>query len=144
MQRSRLNIEETREIFFEDTALVGIVCPTPAHRFCWLVNKYFDLEFERETDGLITQIRKTVAYHYPYFVCQPGGSHSKYRLYSLKNGKEPLLTDYKEFDFIWMVQATSFEEDVAKIAVKLKEIPEVVLTHILFPHELKNVNSLLV
>ena len=144
MQRNKLSIDDTRNIFFEDTALVGIVCPMPPHRFCWMVNKFFDLDFERNPDEHITQIRKNIHFHFPYFEFKPGEGHSLYRLYGLKCGKEPLLSDYKEFDFLWMIQSSFFADDAARIAAKLKTLPDIVLTHILYPDDIKSVNNLLV
>ena len=35
------------EEFFEDTQLLGIVCPRPSYHFIWQLNQSFNYEFER-------------------------------------------------------------------------------------------------
>jgi hypothetical protein len=142
--KSKLSLDSTREMFFEDTSLIGFVCPVPPYKMCWLVNRYFDLEFEREADGLISQARKNQEFYYPYYIFNIITEQVMYRLYSVKSGKEPLLTDYKEFDFLWLVQSSDSWDKANQIAGRLKKIPEVVLTHVLLPDDLKNALNLLV
>ncbi len=45
MRGEKLNRKHTNELFFEDSAFVGIVAPVPASRFCWIVNQHFYTSF---------------------------------------------------------------------------------------------------
>ncbi len=53
MKEEKLSREETRQLFFADASLVGIVAAVPACRFCWLINQHFKASFSNAPDDTI-------------------------------------------------------------------------------------------
>jgi len=139
-----LNMEEMRDGFFEDSAMIGIVTAAPAYRFCWMLNSHFDINFTRDPDQTICLKKKENEFFFPiYEYSLPDSSH-KYLLYQLKNGPESLLPETKQMDYLWLVQTANPEDDADEIAQALRDIPDVQLAQILAPDQLKNINNLLV
>lgn len=134
-----------QEDFFADTAMIGIASALPAYRFCWLLNNHFDINFVREPDMDVSlQVSADTQHHFPlYKFCRQasGASHSLYRL---KSGKESLLPEAKQLDYLWLVQSNTPEADVQIYTRLLRDIPDVQLAQILATERLKNLNNLII
>ncbi len=143
MAKLVLDMAAMQEGFFADTAMVGIATATPGYHLCWMLNRHFDINFERDPDQVISSQKKDNQYYFPiYQYLFPNSSH-KYLLYKLKNGAETLLPEAKHLDYVWMVQTASPEIDAMDIARELRNIPDVQLAQVLTGDQLKNLNNLL-
>jgi len=132
-----------QEDFFADTAMIGIATAMPGYHLCWVLNRHFDINFERDPEQNISSQKKENQYHFPiYQCCFPNSSH-KYMLYKLKNGAETLLPETRQLDYLWMVQTASPERDAEEIASELRNIPDLQLARILEADQLKSINNLL-
>lgn len=133
------------ESFFADTALIGIVCPLPVYRFCWLLNQRLDLDFVREPEmDIELQLGNKEIHSFPiYQFCMPLHG-STFLIYKLKSGKETLLPEVKQLDYLWRIESASPDNDARDIAGNLRDIPEIQLAQILSPERLKNSAHLLV
>jgi hypothetical protein len=144
MAKLVLDMAATQEGFFSDTAMVGIGSATPAYHFCWLLNRHFEIAFERDPDQNIPMVKKENQYNFPvYQYCFPNSGH-KYLLYKLKNGNEPLVPEIRHLDYLWLIQTASPTEDAVYISGELKKIDGVQMAQVLGPEQLKNLNNLLV
>lgn len=141
-----LDIEAMQEDFFADSTFIGIASALPSYRFCWILNNYFNLKFQREPDMDVKLPGKkdnpdTYFSVYQYIV--PTDIHT-YTLYSLKTNDKSLLPEVKQLDYLWMIQSVTPEKDAANYLKFLRNIPEVQLAQILHTSQLKNLNNLLV
>jgi hypothetical protein len=140
-----LDTAAMQEDFFADTSLIGIVSPLPVYRFCWLLNQHLDLDFTRdpEMDVVLQTTPKETHYFPMYQFCMPMHG-SQFFIYKLKSGKETLLPEVKQLDYLWMIQSASPEEDAEKMTGALRNIPDIQLAQILSTDRLKNLSHLLV
>ncbi len=132
-----------QEDFFADTAMIGISTAAQGYRLCWLLNRHFDINFERDPDQNLSSRKKEKEYYFPIYHCPFPNSNHKYSLYKLKNGTETLLPEAKQLDYVWMVQTANPELDAMDIVRELRNIPEVQLATVLASDQLKNLNNLL-
>ena len=134
-----------QEDFFADTALVGIATALPAYRFCWLLNKQFNIDFIREPElDVCLQIVPEKSTYFPIYQYALPLSGNKYLLYKLKNDKESLLPEAKQLDYLWLLQSNAPETDAQEIVQHLRNVPEIQLAQLLVPEKLKSLNHLLV
>jgi hypothetical protein len=144
MSKLVLDMAAMQEDFFEDTAMIGIGTPMPGYRLCWMLNQHFGIDLVRDPEQNISLKKKDNEYHFAvYQYVFPNSSH-KYLLYQLKNGKESLLPEAKQLDYVWLIQTSCPEEDAIEITRALKEIPDVQLAQLLDADQLKSLNNLLV
>lgn len=130
--------------FFSEAAMIGIVTALPGYHLCWLLNNHFDIEFVREPSQNIPLQKKENTYNFPIYQYTFPNSAHKYLLYKLKDGKEPLLPETKQLDYLWLIQTATPEYDAMNITTELKNIPDIQLAQILAPEQLKSLNNLLV
>jgi hypothetical protein len=143
MTRLVLDMAAMQEDFFAETAMIGIASSVPAYRLCWLLNQHFDINFVRDPEQNIRFKRKDIEYYFAVFQYELPNSSHKYLLYQLKNGKETLLPETKQLDFIWLLQTACPDEDATEIARALRDIPDIQLAQILSADQLKSINNLL-
>lgn len=144
MAKLVLDTSAMQDDFFADTAMIGIGTAQQGYRFCWILNRHFDINFIRDPEQNICLQKKDSTYYFPiYEYILPNSSH-KYLLYKLKNGNESLLPETRQLDYLWLIQTATPEEDAQRIARELRNIPDVQLAQILDSEQLKSLNNLLV
>ncbi len=144
MAKLVLDTSAMQDDFFADTAMIGIGTAQQGYRFCWILNRHFDINFLRDPEQNICVQKKDSKYYFPiYQYILPNSSH-KYLLYKLKNGNESLLPETRQLDYLWLIQTASPTDDARQIAGELRNIPDVQLAQILDPEQLKNLINLLV
>lgn len=131
--------------FFEETAMLGISSGLPAYRLCWVLNKYFEIDFvcEPEMTNTFYRTEKEVFY-FPVFQYELPNSTNRYILYKLKSNKVSLLPEISSFDYLWLIQTGFPEEDAKTIGNGLKKIPEVTISRYIEIDDLTNLKNLLV
>ncbi|MES2703713.1 MAG: IPExxxVDY family protein [Bacteroidota bacterium] len=144
MSKLVLDMNAMQEDFFDETAMIGIVTAVPGYRLCWLLNRHFNINFTRSPELTVYLQRKEVDYCFPVYQCDIPNSEHKYLLYHLKQGKEPLLPETKQLDFIWLLKTDSPDADARDIAKELRSLPDIQLAQMLAAEQLKSINNLLV
>ena len=144
MAKLVLDIEAMEEDFFSDTALIGIVSPLSSHRFCGLVNRKLDTSFVRKpaSDPLIIKDKEEFHFHFFEYALPLNGG--KYAIYKLKSGKEVLLPEVKQLDYLWLIECAGAEMEADKVLQLLREIPDIQLAQIIPADRLKNSSHLLI
>lgn len=139
-----LNTADMEEDFFSDAVFIGIASPFPAYRFCWLLNKHFDVEFKRNPDiDISVHTPKNGKQYFPVYQYAAPLNGAENILYRLRNQRQSLLTEIKGLDFLWMIRNTSEQGFVEETTRLLRTLPQVQLAQILLPRQLKNRNYLL-
>ena len=144
MAKLLLDMDGMRDDFFEETALIGIVTGLQGYRFCWMLNRHFDIDFTRDPDQVLSLKKKDNLFYFPVYLYHLPDSSHKYLLYKLKSGTENLLPETKQMDYLWLVKTANPKDDAYEIAKELRNIPDVQLAQILSTGQLKNLNNLLV
>jgi len=113
------------------------------HRFCGTVNRQLDMEFARE-DNVISDLKGNKTRYFPYYLYEVPECGNYHRLYQLKFESEPLLPELKQYDYIWLVKSSDYEQDIETLVNKLKKLPEITIAHHLPFEKIRNINYLLV
>lgn len=108
--------------FFENSALIGIVCPYDPYRFIWYLNQAFNYHFKRNHDYEVQTEKR-------YFEVFTFSEHDKlveHTLYTNRKKTDFLLEEAKNIDFIWMIKAgylqTSYISTLMEILKKMNAI----------------------
>lgn len=141
-----LDTSAMQDDFFEGAALIGISTSLTAHRFCWLLNSCFNLSFARavEMDVCLRSTREEDHQYFSVYHYVEPLNVGQHILYRLRCGKERLLPELKNLDYLWMVQSAQAETDAALFTAHLRGMSDVQLANMLVPEELKSRLNLLV
>lgn len=139
-----LDTAAMQEDFFADTALIGILTPLPAYSFCWLLNEQLATCFTKHTEEIVLRSPGQEEHFFPLYQYAMPALGSKFSIYKLKSGKQVLLPEVKQLDYLWMIESAAPDTDAGVYLRHLKAMPEVQLAQILSPGKLKNLNHLLV
>jgi hypothetical protein len=135
-----LDNEQMLNEFFTDKALLGIVCPMPAYKFCWLVNQYMDIQFAFSQPIEFEKRKKK--YSFSLFSYTLPDNDGSYYIYKLKSYSQSLLPELKQMDFLWMIENEYAEEQADTISTRLRSIPNIQLVQPFVPEQLKSRNFL--
>lgn len=143
MAKLILDMDAMEENFFADTALIGIVSPLASHRFCGTLNRMLDTDFKRnpKSDPLVVKEQEYYFHFYEYILPLNGG---KYAIYQLKNGKEVLLPEIKQLDYLLLVECAGADIEAERLMGLLRNISDIQLAQIIPAERLKNSSHLLV
>jgi len=146
MSKLVLDTAAMEEGFFADTTLIGIASTLPAHRFCWTINRYFDMNFVREPEmDICLRGSKGKSHYFSLYQYELPLSGYKYLIYKLKSEEENLLPEVKQLDYLWLLHTHDGDKDyVGGIVQKLRDTQNIHLAQILDPDKLKNARQLLV
>ena len=141
-----LDTSAMQEGFFVDSAMIGVASSLPGHRFAWMLNARFALDFRRAADMDVCLNAKSkedfqhfAVFHFVDEVC--GIQHFLYRL---RAEKKVLLPEVKNLDYLWLIQNARSEDETENYVKHLRAMPEVQMATTLLPDELKSRAHLLV
>ena len=148
MKSSKLVLDTSamQEDFFEAAAMIGIASSWPGHRFVWLLNGRFGLDFRRaaDMDVCLNAKSKDDFQHFAVYHFADTVSGAEHFLYRLRAEKKVLLPEVKNLDYLWLIQNLCSNDELDTFANHLRSMPEVQLATILASDELKNRAHLLV
>jgi len=139
-----LDTEAMQNDFFEDTAMIGIRSAQPGYRFCWLLNKHFDIDFKNYPEQNLSLVKNGATVYFPTYQHDIDNSNYKYLLYKLKSGTENLIPEVKHLDYLWLIQTIDPEHDAHTILHELRNLPQVEMSQLLAEEQIKkSLNSLI-
>lgn len=144
MAKLVLDMDAMEENFFSDTALIGIVSSLSSHRFCGAINKKIDTAFSRKTTSDPLIVKGGLEYYFDFYEYPLPLNGGRYAIYKLKSGKEVLLPEVKQLDYLWLIECAGPEEEAERIMTLLRQLPEVQLAQIIPADKLKHSSYLLV
>ncbi len=82
-------------------------------------------------------------YFYSIYKYEVPNSSDCYSVYQLKNNKRPLLADLKNLDYLIMLKGPAAVEKTNEYLTLLRTIKEIQLAQVVLPHQVKNIDYLL-
>ena len=129
------------EEFFEDTQLIGIVCPRPSYQFIWQLNQSFNYSFERchDFEVCVKEI------FFEVFRFEEKEKMVEHFIFTNRKKTHYLLEEAKNIDFIWMIKGSYLDAHYA-IALPnfLKEIKMIDYCFMLNASQLKSKQHLII
>ena len=144
MQKTTLSLDDTKDIFFDETALVGIATALPGYKLCWHLNRVFDYKFIRNVESDIELPKNGKVYFFPHYIYEDPSRNLLCRLYHLKSGNQRLLPEIKQFDFLWAIQSATCNHDALSITKTLKNTNDITHAHIFALDQIKTWKHLMV
>ncbi|MBK7763806.1 MAG: IPExxxVDY family protein [Bacteroidetes bacterium] len=121
--------------YFENSALIGIVCPYDSHRFIWHLNKAFNFDFQRDHTCEINTEKRSFEV-YTFIEDEKLISHT---IYTNRKKTDFMLEEAKNIDFIWMIKAGYLQKTYIELLTEvLKKMNVVVYS---FPIHYENLKS---
>ncbi len=132
---------DVSSMFFEHAYILGIVSPFPDYQLCWHLNNTFDIDFRQNQELQVKFTRKTIEHFYSVFEYRVPGTTIVHYLYNNKYVGDFLLPEYKNLDFIWLIQCDEDEfSDINPIEIvqKLNTLNQVQLATQMQIEKIKN------
>lgn len=142
----KLNIdnESIAEEFFENSFLMGIVCPIKDYVFTWHVNQKLGFNFRINNSLEIQLHKKNRNYFFSVYECIEQGNKNSHILYNNQHDGEYLLPEFKHLDFLWLIKGCEIKKDDTKLLIQsLKLIPSVQLVNEMTNEKIKNKSHLI-
>lgn len=105
-----LHTRDLTDDFFDDTRMLGIMCPVKDYQFCWQLNTMLGIDFRNNKELEIELRRKKRNYFFAvYDFPEPAGSLCHY-LYKNQFDGEYLLPEFKHLDYLWLLKGDVVSE----------------------------------
>ncbi|HQE11144.1 MAG TPA: IPExxxVDY family protein [Flavipsychrobacter sp.] len=139
-----LDTDKMHEDFFSDSRLITISSSLPCYRFCWMLNTLLNFDLKRMPEqDIFIKVNAEEMYFYSIYKYEVPNSSDCYSVYQLKNNKRPLLADLKNLDYLIMLKGPAAVEKTNEYLTLLRTIKEIQLAQVVLPHQVKNIDYLL-
>ncbi len=139
-----LDIQSMQTEYFTDVALIGISSSVPDYRFCWLLNRCFNLKLARDMDSDIEVQTKGDTLVFPIYRYEIPLNGNRYLLYKLKSEKESLLPEIRQLDYLWMIQHGDAETEASGLIRHLRNFAEVQLAQRIAVDKIRHLSNLII
>lgn len=167
MVHLELNMDEAQEMFFADTAMLGITSSTQAHKLCWMFNRQLGTQFQNVPENMlemsddgkpptrksskqktaalpiqslfdeVSPIKTSNSVFFPVYNYAVPNSSAMHTLFKLKSGDRVLLPEIRHMDYLWLVQSSLPGHDASILLRHIRGIQAVQLAQIIDPELLK-------
>jgi hypothetical protein len=137
--KKKLLIENDYDFF-----LFGISCAEKPYRLCWALNGQFKATFSKDKDieisvGVGKQEKKHSAIlKFPMFVFRNEEMFTEYRIITNKIASKFLIPEFKQADYLLMVQGGMPYSEKSAILKKIKEVPFIQTAFEIDPKKIKS------
>ena len=144
MAKLILDTDAIEDSFFTGTRLLGIMSQLKNYRFCWLVNSYLNYDFRLNTDVEIQLRKKGRNYFFEVYQFCEADCETEHYIYHNQFEGEYLLPEFKHFDFLWLANANTInEESFLVLQQNLKKINGVQLVTELTREKIRHKSNLI-
>ncbi len=140
----KIDNDEIAEAFFENARVLGIMAPVKNYQFVWQINQRLGYTFRLNNDIEIELRKKTRNYFFSIYEYRVPQTTTCYFLYHNQHMGEYLLPEFRNIDFIWLIQADEWiEEEVEMLKESIRKIPSVQFLNELSVDKIKNKQHLI-
>ncbi|TAL61693.1 MAG: IPExxxVDY family protein [Bacteroidetes bacterium] len=133
MARKKLLIENDYNFF-----LFGISCPEKSFRLCFALNNQLKAMFAKNRDMELIEKNQTIAVRFPVFAYRDEEMFTDYRVIVNKVENKILVSEFKQADYLLMVQGGMPYSEKASILKKIKEVTFVQTAFEIDPKKIKS------
>ena len=139
----KLDTFAIQDDFFTDVALIGITSDRPAYALCNILNKTFQLSFQRQPWLDVKVGKQEEIFSFPVYQSKLSRSECRFIFYKLKMDNVQLLPSLKNMDYIWMVSGEDPEDIAFDYLQALKQMPDIQFCTLLELDKIKNIEYLI-
>ena len=133
MAKKKLLIENDYDFF-----LFGISCPEKSYRLCFALNNKLKAAFSKSKDMEVQEKNQGVQLKFPVFAFRNDEMFTDYRVIVNKTENKFLVPEFKQADYLLMVQGSMPYSDKNLILKKIKEIAFVQTAFEIDPQKIKS------
>ena len=121
-----------------DFFLFGISCGEKPYRLCWALNNQLKATFSKDKDMEVQEKNQTVQTKFPMFVYRNEEMFTDYRIILNKSESKFLVPEFKQADYLLMVQGSLPSVEKNSILKKVKEVTFVQTAFEIDPKKIKS------
>lgn len=133
MAKKKLLIENDFEFL-----LFGISCPEKSYRLCFALNHKFKASFSKSKDMEVQEKNQKLESRFPVFSFRDEEMFTDYRVIVNKSENKFLIPEFKQADYLLMVQGGMLSSEKNTILKKLKEVAFVQTVFEIDPKKIKS------
>lgn len=126
-----------------DFSLIGICSQEADYKICHLLNRTFELDFERVNDIEILLPKQGNVVKFACFKYDDEDADLLWYLTANRNPAMNLLPEEKQADFLLRVIGESEQNNPETFVARIKEIKMVLTAYIIDPHRIKSIENIL-
>ena len=138
MAKKKLLIENDYDFF-----LFGISCSEKAYRLCWALNMQLKTSFQKNNDIEINEKNVKEQVRFSVFAFKNEELFSDYKIIANRSGNKFLIPEFKQADYLLLVQGEFPYEEKASVLKKIKSISFVQTAFEIEPQKLKSKENLI-
>ena len=131
--KKKLLVENDYEFF-----LFGISCPEKTYRLCFALNNKFKASFSKSKDMEVHEKNQRMESRFPVFSYRDEEMFTDYRVIVNKSESKFLIPEFKQADYLLMVQGGMPSSEKGNILKKLKEVAFVQTVFEIDPKKIKS------
>ena len=131
--KKKLLIENDYDFF-----LFGISCSEKSYRLCFALNNKLKAAFSKSKDMEVQEKNQGAQSKFPMFVFRNEEMFTEYRVITNKIASKFLIPEFKQADYLLMVQGGMLYSEKSSILKKVKEVPFVQTAFEIDPKKIKS------
>ncbi len=124
-----------------DFLLFGISCGEKLYRLCWALNNQLNVSFSKGKDMEIAEKNQEVQTKFPVFSFRDEETLTDYKVILNKTENKFLVPEYKQADYLLMIQGGIPYSERSSILKKIKEVAFVQTSFEIDPRKIKSKES---
>jgi hypothetical protein len=124
-----------------DFLLFGISCGEKLYRICWALNGQLKVSFAKGKDMEIAEKTQAVQTKFPVFSFRDEETLTEYRVILNRTENKFLIPEYKQADYVLMIQGGIPYSEKNNILKKIKEVAFVQTAFQIDPQKIKSKDS---
>ncbi len=110
------------EEFFENSLMLGLVCPLASYKFIWQLQTFLQFDFQRNHDFDV----EVKGCHFPIFYLQEIDKMIEHFIFANRRQGVYLVPELKNIDYIWLLKGNNgllpYRADIVE---KLKKVSSI-------------------
>ena len=126
-----------------DFVLIAVTSSLKDYRICYLINKYLNFNFSRDTDLELDISNQGGILHFSLFHYSWESTETDFYFIANKGSEGYLVPEMREADYFLMIKNYIDDDDLEGILSNLNKIPEIVAAVKIDPKKVKSRENLL-
>ena len=111
----------------EDFCLLGVVADEPDYKFCWMINRELEINFEKLEDLDLYHPKLNVDQQFSIFAFDDEDAMVTYRIIKNRSDQGYFLDEVKNLDFLVHIQGEIYKDQIGTFMQSVNTIPAVLM-----------------
>ena len=109
----------------EDFCLLGVAADAPDYKFCWMINRELDVNFEKLDDLLLFHPKLDADQEFSLFAFDDEDTMITYRIIKNRSDTGYFLDELKNLDYLVHIQGEIYEDQIGRFMQTINKLPAV-------------------